>query len=283
MEIIGVAFSFVFGLVWGSFFNVLIWRLPRQESIAGRSHCTSCGHTLAPLDMVPLFSYVWLRGRCRYCGAPISARYPIVEGLTAVLSALVFLRVGPAPAALGLYLFYVAAMVVIFFTDMDRAVIPNGVVVPGIVAAAVAALLRLDPYGPGPLMALAGGLAGGGMFALIYVATRGAGMGMGDVKLAAMLGLAHGPLKLLVAAMIGSVAALALAGVVLLRFRSRLAAIKGVTISMDQDVEPDITERVLGVMVINGKPAVPFGAFLAVGFLVVLFFGDVIVRAWLGG
>ncbi|MDP2871637.1 MAG: prepilin peptidase [Bacillota bacterium] len=283
MQGVGAALGFVFGLVWGSFFNVLIWRLPRLKSTGGRSHCTSCGHTLAPQDLVPLFSYLWLRGRCRYCGAGISARYPVVEGLTGVLSALTFLRVGPAPAALGIHLFYVAAMVVIFCTDLDRAIIPNAVVVPGLVVALAAALLRLDPFGPRLLMALAGGLAGGGFFLLLFVVTQGGGMGMGDVKLAAMMGLALGPLKLLVAVMIGSVSALVLVGVVLLRFRSRLAAMQSVAVSMDQDVEPDITERVWGVMVINGRPAVPFGAFLAVGFVVVLFYGDAIVRVWLGG
>ncbi len=283
MEIVGVTFGFVFGLVWGSFANVLIWRLPRDESIGGRSRCTSCGHVLGPWDLVPLLSYLWLRGRCRYCGAGIWARYPVVEGLTGLLSAAVFLRAGAAPGALGLYLFYVAAMVVVFFTDMDRAVVPNGIVVPGIVVAAVAAVLRLDPYGPGVWLAVAGGLAGGGVFMLLYVVTRGAGMGMGDVKLAAMIGLALGPVKLLVAVTIGSLAALALAAVVLVGFRGRLAQVKGVTVSMDDEVEPEITERVLGVMVINGKPAVPFGAFMAIGFVVVMFWGDVIVRAWLGG
>jgi len=106
---------------------------------------------------------------------------------------------------------------------------------------------------------------------------------MGDVKLAAMIGLALGPVKLLVAVTIGSLAALALAAVVLVGFRGRLAQVKGVTVSMDDEVEPEITERVLGVMVINGKPAVPFGAFMAIGFVVVMFWGDVIVRAWLGG
>lgn len=282
VQSLGVAFGFLFGLIWGNFFNFLIWRLPREESTGGRSRCTSCGHTLAPQDLVPLFSYILLRGRCRYCGAGISARYPLVEGLTGVLSALTFLRVGPAPAALGIHLFYVAAMVVIFFTDLDRAIIPNVLVVPGLVVAALAAVLRLDPYGPGLWMALAGGLAGGGAFLGLFLATRGTGMGMGDVKLAAMMGLALGPLKLLVAVMIGSVSALALAGLVLLRFRSRLAEIQSVAVSLDQDEEPDITERVLGVMVINGKPAVPFGAFLAVGFVVVLFYGDTIMRAWLG-
>jgi len=200
----------------------------------------------------------------------MSARRPVIEGLTGMLFVLVFLRVGHVSPALALYFSYVAAMVVVFFVDLDHAIIPNAVIVPGLIVALAAALLRIDPFGPGPWMALVGGLVGAGVFMLLYVATRGCGLGMGDVKMAALMGLALGPFRLLIAVLIASVTALAMAALVMVVFRKRLGAIGSVTISMDQVEEPDISERVLGMMVINGKLAVPYGTYLAVGWAAML-------------
>jgi len=272
----------VLGLVWGSFCNVLIWRLPRGEDIGGRSRCTACGHVLGALDLVPLLSYVFLRGRCRYCGAPISARYPAVEAITGVLFVLAYRHVGAAPLALAVYIAYVTVSVVVFFADYTRATIPNGVIVPGLAVALAAAAFGLDPSGPGLVSGLAAGLMGGAVFLVFFVVSRGGGMGMGDVKLAAFMGLALGPLKLLLAIMIGSVAAVLAAAVVMLVAGKRLRSLKSVEINLEQEEEPEVNDRVFGMMLINGRPAVPFGTFLVLGFAVALFWGDLLVRAWLG-
>lgn len=275
-------FLFLLGLVWGSFCNVLIWRLPRGEDIGGRSRCPECGHTLSVLDLVPLLSYVFLGGRCRYCRAPISARYPLVEAVTGGLFLLAYRHVGATPATLAVYLAYVTVAVVVCFADYTRATIPNAVIVPGLLVALGSAVFQADPAGPSVGWALFGGLAGGMVFLVFYVVSRGGGMGMGDVKLAAFIGLALGPLKLLVAVIIGSVTAVLTAGLVIAVAGRRLRSLKSVEISIDQEEEPEVEERVFGMMLINGRPAVPFGTFLAVGFTVALFWGDTIIRIWLG-
>jgi leader peptidase (prepilin peptidase)/N-methyltransferase len=281
-ETIMTVFFFLFGLVWGSFGNVLIWRLPRGEGISRPSHCTACGHTLAPLDLVPLLSWVVLGGRCRYCRAPISARYPAAEALTGLLFVLVYRQVGVSPAALAVYVAYVTVTVIVLFTDFVRALIPNSVIVPGLAVALLAAALRLDPFGPALGQALLGGVCGAAVFLAFYVLSRGGGMGMGDVKLAAFMGLALGPLKLLLAVMVGSVLAVLAAALVMLFAGKRLRSLQSVEINAEQEEEPEATERVFGMMLINGRPAVPFGTFLVVGFAAALFWGDAVIRWWLG-
>jgi len=285
------SFVFLFGLVIGSFSNVLIARLPRGESIGGRSRCPACGHELAPRDLVPLVSWVLLRARCRYCRAPIPARYPLVEVLMGLLWVATWraatgwlVPVAPAGQAvqLGLHLAYATAMLVILYTDFERAIIPNVVVLPAAVLALVAAALRLD--GAGPTL-LAGGLsavAGAGLFLILFIVSGGAGMGMGDVKLMLFLGLALGPLKLLLAVLGGSVVALALAVVIMIFFRHRVAELRSVTVNLEDDEEPEIEDRFLGIMVINGKPAVPLGTFLAMGYFMAYFWGDAVIKVWLG-
>src|SRR4051794_29168736 len=135
----------VFGLILGSFFNVVIHRLPRGESLVSPpSHCPSCGEPIKPYDNVPVLSWLVLRGRCRSCGEPISARYPLVEALTGALFAAVVFVYGPdADAVLGLVL--VAVLVPVTFIDLDHRIIPNKIMLPAAVAAPVIlALTRPD-------------------------------------------------------------------------------------------------------------------------------------------
>ena len=175
----------VLGAVVGSFLNVVVWRLPRGESLVHpRSRCPRCETPIRPWHNVPVVSWLALRGRCADCAAPIPARYPLVEAATAALYAGVVAATGAdRNAILGLLL--VSALVPIALIDLDHRRIPNVITGPAALAA-VAALAVLNPGAlPGHL--LAGALAAGAFFVVALVAPGG--MGMGDVKLAGVLGL----------------------------------------------------------------------------------------------
>ena len=243
-----VAIAAVAGLVAGSFFNVVIARLPRHESLLRpRSRCPHCGHSVRPYDNVPVVSWLILRGRCRDCGEPISGRYPLVELLTAALFAAVVIDTG-ANEHVWLGLALVAVLVPVAFIDLDHRIIPNAIVLPGAVAA-VAIVAATEPSKLAEHL-IAGAAAAG--FLLVAVLAYPRGMGMGDVKLAGVLGLylgrSVGP-AMLVALLSGTVV-----GVVII---ARKGAAEG------------------------RKTAVPFGPFLALGGLVGLFFGPDIVDWYL--
>jgi leader peptidase (prepilin peptidase) / N-methyltransferase len=239
-----IAAAAVGGLIAGSFFNVVIARLPEGESLMHPgSRCPHCGHAVRPYDNVPVLSWLWLRGRCRDCGAPISARYPLVEALTALLCVLVVVAKGADEDAwLGIAL--VLTLVPITFIDLDHHIIPNVIVGPSAVVA-VAILALTDPDAlPDHLIAAAA--AGGFFFVAALAYPRG--MGMGDVKLAAMLGLYLG----------SSVAPALLA-----------AMLSGTIVGGAIMARKGVAE--------GRKTAVPFGPFLALGALVGLFAGPDIV------
>ena len=247
---IGLAASFagLLGAVLGSFFNVVIWRLPRGESlVAPRSACPSCGEQIRSLDNVPLLSWMLLRGRCRGCRTAISGRYPLVEGLTALLLVAVVLAKGPT-REVWLGLAFAALLVPVIFIDLDHRIIPNPLMLLGAVAAP-AILLVTQPE----LLAehVIAGVAAGGLF-LAAVLAYPAGMGMGDVKLAAVMGLFLG--RAVGPALFSALLAGSLVGAVII---ARKGAAEG------------------------RKTAVPFGPFLALGGLVGLFAGDALVDLYL--
>jgi leader peptidase (prepilin peptidase)/N-methyltransferase len=236
------------GLLVGSFLNVVAWRLPRGESlVAPGSHCPGCEAPVRPYDNVPVFSWLVLRGRCRDCRSPISARYPIVEAATAALAAAVVAAdSGLHDILLGLVL--VALLVPIALIDLDHRIIPNALTALG-AAAALAIGLATDPSGV-PAQLTAGVAAGG--FLMLAALARPGGMGMGDVKLAGMLGLFLGrevAVALLVALVAGT-----LVGVVVM---ARKGAAEG------------------------RKTAIAFGPFLALGGFVALVAGPAIVDWYL--
>lgn len=234
----------LFGLLVGSFLNVVAHRLPRGESLARPgSRCPGCGHPVRPYDNVPVLSWLILRGRCRDCGEPISWRYPLVELVTAVLwAAVVAVRDDAGGIALGLIL--VTALVPIVLIDLERRLIPNVITGPAAVAAVVAGLaLDLDGL---PEQLIAGAAAGG--FFLLAVLAYPRGMGMGDVKLAGVMGLCLGR-AVAPAILIGLVAGVLVGGVIIARVGARAGR----------------------------KVAVPFGPFLALGAVAGLFAGDAIV------
>lgn len=173
------------GLVVGSFLNVCIYRIPAGESIvAPPSRCASCGTRLGALDMVPLLSYMLLRGRCRHCGSRFSPRYLLVEALTAAVFAAVAIKLGPGAAVLK-YLFLSSLLLVAAFIDLDHMIIPNRLVLAGLAAGAafIPATGEITA-----LNALGGAASASGFLLMLNIVTRG-GMGMGDVKLAAVIGL----------------------------------------------------------------------------------------------
>jgi leader peptidase (prepilin peptidase)/N-methyltransferase len=243
-----VVLAGVLGLLVGSFLNVVVWRLPRGESLVHpRSRCPGCGTPIKPYDNVPVLSWLVLRGRCRTCGTAISARYPLVEATTGVLFAAVVLgRDGALEIVLGLLL--VTALVPITMIDLDRRLIPNAITLPASVAALVAAVALDISFVPEQLIA---GAAAGGFF-LVAALLYPRGMGMGDVKLAGMLGLYLG--RAVAPAIFIALISGVLVGALIM---ARLGAREG------------------------RKAAVPFGPFLALGALIAMFVGDDLVDAYL--
>jgi leader peptidase (prepilin peptidase)/N-methyltransferase len=244
-----VVFLFFAGLLIGSFLTVVAHRVPLGESVVGgRSRCASCGAQIAAYDNVPLFSWLALRGRARCCGEAISARYPLIELATALLFAAVALAFHDDVAQLALGLVFVSVLVAVTVTDLERRIIPNKVLLVGAVAG-VAIAAASDPAGL-PERAIAAAAAGGLLLAAALAYPRG--MGLGDVKMAATMGLflgrAVGP-AILVALLAGSVVGIAMIA------RHGAAA---------------------------RKRAIPFGPFLALGGIVALFAGDELIDWYLG-
>lgn len=170
------------GLIFGSFTNVLIARIPAGESIVTPpSHCPHCGHRLGVLDLVPVLSWLWLKGKCRYCRERIRPRYPLVELLTAALFIGVFLRWGLSAWTLAGWALTVI-LVACSFIDLDEGIIPDVITIPGVILGLAVSFFTL-----GFLPALWGALAFGGVLFLVAVISNG-GMGGGDVKLAAVIG-----------------------------------------------------------------------------------------------
>jgi leader peptidase (prepilin peptidase)/N-methyltransferase len=262
------AVVFVYGAVVGSFLNVCIWRLPRDESVAQPpSHCPHCAKSLAPADLVPLASQVLLRARCRYCGIGISWRYFGVELLTAVCFVALFYRFGLTFEMVANALF-VASLIVVFFVDLDHYVIPDITVYIGValgvlkdvvlIAQGQRSLWRAIPWTntwvPIPLSVVGIFLGAGALWLIAVVASaafRREAMGMGDVFLLAAMGanLTPGQLAVafFVAVAVGSVVGVTL---MLLKLRGR-------------------------------RDEVPFGPMLVAGTLVALLFGDALVHRYL--
>jgi len=239
----------VFGLVLGSFLNVVIARLPERRSLwAPRSACPGCGAPIAWYDNVPLLSFALLRGRCRACAAPIPWRYPLVEAITAALFAAAWLEFGPTPefVVAGVLL---AALVAITAIDLRHQIIPDAITLPGILAGITANVATRHLSWAEVALGI---VLGGGVFFVIIVLSRG-GMGAGDMKLGAMLGAFLGwkiaLFALMVAVVIGGVSAVAL--------------------------------MALGVR--NRKDAIPFGPFLALGGAAALFWGEGVVQWYASG
>lgn len=237
------------GLLIGSFLNVVIARVPEGRSLwRPGSACPACGTAITWHDNIPILSFLALRGRCRACSVPIPWRYPIVEALTAGLFAAAAWRFGPTLDAVTAAAL-LAGLVAITVIDLERQIIPDVISLPGILAGVLASLAtgRL-PW----LESIMGVLVGGGVF-LAIILVSGGGMGGGDMKLGAMLGAFLGwkvvLLSVLVAVVAGGILAVAL----------------------------------MATGVRGRKDPIPFGPFLALGGAVGLFWGERVLRWYLGG
>jgi leader peptidase (prepilin peptidase)/N-methyltransferase len=255
METLTLIFIAVFGLVWGSFLNVVIYRVPRGLSLVRPpSTCPGCGARIKPYDNVPVLSYLLLRGRCRRCGRRISPVYPAVEALTALAFVLVYFRSG---RTLDLPFFagalFASALIALGFIDYFHQVLPDEITMPGLVLALVYSFFRDDLSFRGALL---GAVSGAGFLLLVYGAYRlirkKEGLGMGDVTMMLMVGAYLGLARTLLTLILGSFAG-----------------------------------AVVGVFLIAGRKkdlqfALPFGTFLAPAAFVAALWGERIVSAYLG-
>lgn len=181
-------FAFLFGLCIGSFLNVLIFRLPEKETLGGRSHCAHCRRTLHWYDLFPLFSFAFLRGKCRYCGEKISWQYPLVELSTALLFLAGFIFYGIRPLFF-LYALVAAFWVLVFVFDIKYLFIPDVVLYFGIVASVA---LGIFSFPANIVSVLIAGVAIAAFFGIFVLVSRGKWMGGGDIFLGAALGFGLG-------------------------------------------------------------------------------------------
>lgn len=244
MPYILYASSLVFGLILGSFLNVVIHRLPRRESLVRPgSHCPQCGADIRWYDNIPVVSWLVLRGRCRSCAVRISSRYPLVEAITGVAFALAMWRFGVTWSLLVAWAF-IAAMIAIAFIDFDHMIIPDKIVLPGAVIG-LAASIALQPERWWIYLVAAAGAAF--FFLLLAVLWPGGGMGFGDVKMALFMGAVLGAsvlVALFAAFLFGSIVGVYL---IVIRKQSR-------------------------------KTRVPFGPYLALGAILAILLGETILR-----
>jgi leader peptidase (prepilin peptidase)/N-methyltransferase len=266
-----MALAFFIGACVGSFLNVCIYRIPEDESVVSpRSRCPRCGTTIAWYDNVPILSWLVLRARCRSCSTSIAARYPLVEAITGGLAVLALFHFGPTPTALIAFAF-TAALLLITFVDLDHLFIPDEVSLPGIL---IGLALSMLPDGIGIANAVGGAVFGGGILWIVawgYERSTGTeGMGLGDVKLLAMIGAFLGwqaiPAILVVASLSGS-----LAGILVI-FTARGRANAGRIVRR-------FGVRGLGAHVRRAArtTAIPFGPFLALGAIVALYLPDITI------
>lgn len=253
---------FIFGTLIGSFLNVVIWRLPREEKISrGLSRCPSCGHELGPLDLIPVISYLFSRGRCRYCAAKISPRYPIIEIITAILFTASFVLLKPESMTEWLafvqLLFVIGVLIAVFVIDLEHYLILDKIVLPATLLI-LAANLGWDFYAGSSfqssvvLSSIIGAIAGYVPFYLLWKFSRGTWMGLGDAKFGLFLGAVFGFPQIgicyLLAFFIGTAFALPL----LLTGKSKLSS------------------------------RLPFGTFLAIAAVIMLWFGSDLTSWYLG-
>jgi len=241
---------FILGLIVGSFCNVCIYRIPKNESIIyPASHCPKCRTTIKPVDNIPLLSYILLKGRCRNCGSKISIQYPVVELLTGIIYLIIYLIYGLSIQSL-VYIILSSALIIIAFIDLNEQIVPDVISLPGIGVGLI--LSFFVPYLSFINSAL-GVVVGGGIILIIALVGsmifKKEAMGGGDVKLAAMIGAFLGWRYTIISLFLGFFLG-ALAGIFLI-----LSKIK------------------------SKEDMVPFGPFIALGSLITLLWGEKII-AW---
>lgn len=247
---------FVIGIFAGSFLNVAVDRFPRKETILkGRSHCEFCKKELKWFDLIPLLSFLFLKGKCRYCHKKLSLYYPIIELSTGALFALVYTYINFQFSVFNFqlstfisffyYLFIASSFIVIFFEDLKFGIIPDKVVFPAIIISLAYSFIIHNSLFIVYLSSAVGAFA---FFLILFLITRGKGMGFGDVKLAFLLGLVLGFPEIILALYLAFLTG-AIAGIILIIWRKKRSL----------------------------KEAIPFGPFLIAGALVSIFLGGLII------
>ena len=255
MEVIFIVIFFILGITIASFLNVCIDRLPRNESlIFPASHCDSCHHSLAMKDNIPIFSYIWLRGRCRYCQAPIPRRILWVEISIGVLFGFTYWRY-EFSSELAIALLYICLFIVILVIDLEHRLVLNKIVFPAmVVALLLSTFFTIFSTQPEIVPEIQDAASGGGigliLFLLVVIISRG-GMGWGDVKLAALIGLVTGLPLVFVALLMGVI----LGGVVAV--------------------------LLLALKIKRRKEAIPFAPFLSLATIATLLWGNDILNWYL--
>lgn len=262
-----VVVAAVWGAIWGSFFNVVIARLPRGESIVRpASRCMVCGTPVRAWDNVPVLSYLWLRGRCRTCGTHFSVRYPLVEALTALVAAAVYWKFAGSDldeatavrlGRFALYFAWTGTLIVLSFIDLDTKRLPDIITIPGTFIFFAAAFAAHDVRWTDRAIGAAAGYLIVRLIAdFYYYVLKREGLGLGDGKLLAMIGAVMGwrsiPVVLFIAAIIGSIISIPL----LVLRRSSSPSPSSSSSEADESF---------------GRLEVPFGPFLAIGALIYLF------------
>ncbi|MGQ9777861.1 MAG: prepilin peptidase [Thermodesulfobacteriota bacterium] len=244
-----IAISIIFGAMIGSFLNVCIYRLPKRESvISPKSHCPYCNRGIKYYDNIPILSYLFLGGKCRYCHKPISLKYPIIEGITALSSLFLFIRFGISFNYL-FYFAFISGLIVITVIDLYHQIIPDEISLSGIGVGLLASLILKDITFWDSLIGM---ISGGGSLFLVAIAYqwlfKREGMGGGDVKLLAMIGAFLGwkavILTILLSSFIGSIA-----GITIIFLKGK-----------------------------DFKYAIPFGPFLSLGAVISLFWREDLIK-----
>ena len=249
-------FVFFLGLIVGSFLNVCIYRIPRNISIVlPSSRCPACNAIIMPWDNIPIFSYLFLGGRCRICKTKISLKYPVVEFLNGVFYVLIFWRFGFEWHTL-LYFIFCSTLIVISFIDLEFQIIPDKITMLGIpIGLILGSFLLPDPFMRYSILgfkaSILGFVIGGGLFYAVAIISRG-GMGGGDIKMMAMVGAVLGWKAVILVTFLGSFIG-AVVGIFLIIFKGK-----------------------------SRKTKIPFGPFLALGALITLFYGEEIFYWYLG-
>ena len=250
---IEIILIFVLGLIVGSFSNVCIYRIPRNESVIyPASHCPKCRTKIKPVDNIPLLSYILLKGRCRNCGSKISIQYPVVEFLTGLIYLIIYLIYGLSIQSL-VYIILSSALIIIAFIDLQEQIIPDIISLPGIVVGLI--LSFIVPY-ISFINSVLGALVGGGIILIIAwvgsIIFKKEAMGGGDVKLAAMIGAFLGWRYTIISLFLGFF----------------LGALIGIILIMTK-----IKKR---------EDAIPFGPFIALGSIITLLWGEKILSWYIG-
>jgi leader peptidase (prepilin peptidase) / N-methyltransferase len=249
---LAIVLALIGGLIVGSFLNVCIYRLPRLESVVSPgSRCPGCGKPVRWFDNIPVVSWLILRGRCRDCHAPISAQYVIVEVVTAIVAVAIVVLTPPGPLLLSRLVLGVL-LIVLFMIDLEHQILPNVITLPGIVVGFLFSLIAP----PGPISSLLGIVIGAGVLYAIaagyYLVRKEEGMGMGDVKMLAMIGAFLGWPAVILTLILSSLAG-ALIGIALILLTRA-----------------------------DMRYAMAFGTFLALAALVAMLAGDPIVAWYVG-